>query len=74
MFHKVFFGMAALVLITGLRAAEAGFSGRLTPEEFARAGLGKPTPAGRAQLDALVARHASAGNNAASAARGRRRG
>lgn len=45
----------ALGLTLALSAAEPGFTGGLSPEDFAAAGLGKLTPEERAKLDALVA-------------------
>jgi hypothetical protein len=51
--------VTGLVLALGaalaLPAAEPGFSGSLTPEDFAAAGLGKLSPEERARLDALIA-------------------
>jgi hypothetical protein len=45
----------ALGIALALPAAGQGFTGGLSPEDFAAAGLGKLTPEERAKLDALVA-------------------
>lgn len=52
-----FFFLLALALMAGSVRGETGFTGALTPEEQAAAGLDKLTPAERATLDALVQRY-----------------
>jgi biotin carboxyl carrier protein len=52
--HPRWVASVLLLGLVALRSAEPAFSGAVSPEDFAAAGLGRLTPAELARLDALV--------------------
>lgn len=54
--NRVFLLIAAVAAVSGAFAAEPPFSGRITADEAARAGLTKLSTSERKELDALIAR------------------